>query len=163
MIEFFCCGKIDRLIQGKKVYVTIREGGEKKQVQKHFILCNLKAVYSFFKKAEPNLTLGFSKFAALRPRNCVLPEAPCTHSVCVCTIHQNMQFLIEGAHPNAVTKDSSSCIENCKDIIHIAICKEAEEKCLFGQCFFCRNIQKVTDVLQAAFDENLIGDIQYKQ
>ena len=83
-VYFFCRDEISRLMPGKKDYVTIREGGEKKQVQKRFILCSLKEAYSVFKKAGANLKIGFSKSAALRPKNCVLPGAPGTRSVCVC-------------------------------------------------------------------------------
>ena len=32
-----------------------------------------------------------------------------------------------------------------------------------GQCSLCSNMQKVTHVLQTAFDDNVIDDIQYKQ
>ena len=74
-----------------------------------------------------------------------------------------MKLMIEGAHLSAFTKDSSSRIESYKNIIHMVLCKEEEEKCFLGQCSSCPNIQKVTDVLQAAFDDNFIDDIQYKQ
>ena len=43
----------------KKDYVDVREGGEKKQVQKHLILCSLKKAYSLFKEAKANLKIGF--------------------------------------------------------------------------------------------------------
>ena len=42
VVQFFCCDEISRLMPGKKDYVTIREGEEKKQVQKRLVLCGLK-------------------------------------------------------------------------------------------------------------------------
>ena len=42
------------------------------------------------------MKIGFSKFAELRPRYCVLAGASGTHSVCICTIHQNVKLMILG-------------------------------------------------------------------
>ncbi len=41
--------------------------------------------------------VGSSKFAELRPPHCVLAGASGTHSMCVCTIHQNMKLMFLGA------------------------------------------------------------------
>ena len=84
----------------------------------------MKEAYSLFKKAAANLKIGFLKFAALRPKNCILPGAPGTHSVCVCSIHQNMKLMIEGAHLSVATKDSISRIKSYKDIIDMVLCEE---------------------------------------
>lgn len=46
-------------------------------------------------KQFPNIC-SFSKFAELRPRNCVLAGASGTHTVCVCAIHQNVKLMLEG-------------------------------------------------------------------
>lgn len=70
--KFYCSDSISRIMPGKKDFVSAREDGEKKQVQKRMILCNLKDAYSAFKNAFPKMKIGFSKFASLRPRNCVL-------------------------------------------------------------------------------------------
>ena len=59
VVQFYCNDEISRMMPGEKDFVTIREGGEKKQVQKRLILCSLKKAYSLFKKAEANLKIGF--------------------------------------------------------------------------------------------------------
>ena len=38
--------------------------------------------------------MGFSKFAELSPKECVLAGATGTHSVCVCMIHQNVKLMM---------------------------------------------------------------------
>ena len=50
-------------------------------------------MYREFKERFPDRKIGFSKFAELRPKHCVLAGASGTHSVCVCTIHQNVKLM----------------------------------------------------------------------
>ena len=42
------------------------------------------------------IKVGFSKFADFHPKHCVLAGASGTHSVCVCTIHQNVKLMMLG-------------------------------------------------------------------
>ena len=49
-----------------------------------------KGIGSEFKERFPDRKIGFSKFAELRPKHCVLVGASGTHSVCVCTVHQDV-------------------------------------------------------------------------
>ena len=60
------------------------------------MLCNLKEAYKQFKTLHPDIKVGFSKFAELRPKECVLAGATGTHSVCVCAIHQNVKLMMAG-------------------------------------------------------------------
>ena len=53
-------------------------------------LCNLEELYTDFKEKHLNVSIGFSKFCALRPKWCVMAGSKMTHSVCVCSAHQNV-------------------------------------------------------------------------
>ena len=64
--------------------------------QKRLMLCTLKELYSLFKKDHSNIDIGFSTFAKFRPKCCLLAGSSETHSVCVCSIHQNVKLLIIG-------------------------------------------------------------------
>ena len=80
-----------------KDYVTIKNNdGEKLRVQKRLVYCNLKELFQSFKLKYPDCKVGFSKFAELRPKECVLAGASGTHTVCVCIIHQNVKLMIKG-------------------------------------------------------------------
>ena len=48
-----------------------------------------------FKEKHPLVKIGFSKFCSLRPKWCVIAGSSGTHSVCVCTIHQNTILLVD--------------------------------------------------------------------
>jgi hypothetical protein len=86
----------------KKDYISIKVSGVKIHEQKQ-LLCNLKELYSYFKNSHPGVKVGFSKFASLRPRNCIMTGASGTHSVCVCTIHQKCEVNV-GSLQNIQTK-----------------------------------------------------------
>ena len=75
---------------GKNDYVSI---GRKQHMQKRLILCNLKELYVSFKTKYPQEVIEFSKFCSLRPKWCITVGASGTHSVCVCTLHQNAILL----------------------------------------------------------------------
>ena len=56
-------------------------------VQKRLMLGNLKELYQEFKEKHPTDKIGFSKFADLRPKHCILAGASATHSYCLCLYH----------------------------------------------------------------------------
>lgn len=77
-----------RMMPGKTDCKSIRrQDGSKEYVQKRLLLCNLKELYADFKTQFPNIKIGFSKFAELRPKFCILAGGTGTHSVCVCLYH----------------------------------------------------------------------------
>ena len=87
---------------GKKDYVSIAKGVHK---QKRLVLCNLKEMYAAFKEKYLNVKLGFSKFCTFRPKWCVLAGSSGTHSVCVCSIHQNAILLVDAINWDITYKD----------------------------------------------------------
>ena len=60
--------------------------------QKRLILSNLNELYANFKSKCISTSTGFSQFCELQPKWCVLAGSSGTHSVCVCTYHQNMKL-----------------------------------------------------------------------
>lgn len=49
-------------------------------------------------RKSPQHTIGSSKFAELCPKWCVIAGSSGTHSVCVCTIHQNVKTMIDAVN-----------------------------------------------------------------
>lgn len=71
--EFYESDNVSRIMPGKKDFVSVRQiDGSRVHVQKRLVLNNLKELYTLFKEKFPG-RLGFSKFAELRPKHCVLP------------------------------------------------------------------------------------------
>ena len=69
---------------GKKDFVSVKQEGKHLHVQKRLVLSNLREVYCEFERQFPDHKIGFSKFAELRSKHCILAGASGTHSVCVC-------------------------------------------------------------------------------
>ena len=83
--DFYKSEAVSRVMPGRKDYVSVKKGDARVHEQKHLVLCNLNEAYLLFKVNLPHLTIGFSNFAELRPKECVLAGAADTHSICVCT------------------------------------------------------------------------------
>ena len=65
--QFYQSGDVSRMMPGKKDCVTKKIGGEKVKVQKKQILFTVYDTYLQFKELNPNIKIGFSKFAEHRP------------------------------------------------------------------------------------------------
>ncbi len=63
----------------------LRKEIKKVKKQKRRLLANLRELHKEFKKRHPNNKIGFSTFASLRPKNCVLAGTPGMHNV-VCAL-----------------------------------------------------------------------------
>ena len=68
-------------------------------------ICNLQELYTASKEKHPNVNIGFSKFYALRPKWCGLAGSKMTHSVCVCSAHQNVVMLVDAMAWDLTYKD----------------------------------------------------------
>lgn len=97
VIEFYEDDETSATMPGKKDYVSVKHAdGKRVHCQKRLLLSNLREMYEAFKETEPDLHIGFSSFAALRPKHCVFADDSGAHTVCVCSQHQNMKLMILG-------------------------------------------------------------------
>ena len=111
---------------GKKDFVSVKKEGKRRHVQKRLVLSNLRKVCCEFKETFPDCNIGFSKFAELRPKHRVLAGASSTHSVCVCTIYQNVKLMsFEMQIPELPT------YHHCLAKI---MCNLPHPRCYLGEC-----------------------------
>ena len=107
----------------KKYNVSVSNGVHKQRLgklQKVFVKWNNYIPLS--KKTHPDVNIGFSKFCDLRPKCCVLADSRRTHSVYVCSSHQNAMLLVDVMDWDLAYKDLIKKIiynpESNKCIIH---------------------------------------------
>ncbi len=110
------------MMPGKKDFVSVKQCEERVHVQKRLVLSNLKEAYQLFKEKYLNEKIGFSKFAELRPKHCVLAGASGTHSVCVCIIHQNVKLMMLGAKLPNLTAHSELPLSSYRHCLAQMIC-----------------------------------------
>ena len=121
--QFYEDDEYSRQMPGKKDCVSV--GGTK--YQKRLVLCNLSELFTAFKEAHPDVKIGLSKFCSLRPKWCVLAGASGTHSVCVCSIHQNAVLLTD-----AIDWDFTY-----KDLMKKVVCDVESRVCMMHRCESC--------------------------
>ena len=127
-----------RQLPGKKDYISTAKNVH---VSKRLILCNLKELYVIFKEKRPEITISFSKFASLRPKWCVPVGPKGTHSVCVCTMHQNLKLMLAAV---GFEKSYHSLIE-------MIVCDRESKKCMVHRCESCPGINNVMTTLKRVF------------
>ena len=143
--EFYLSELVSRQMPGMKDYVSVLVDGQKQHLQKHLVLCNLKEAYKLFKETHPDIKIGFSKFAEIRPRQCVLAGSSGTHSVCVCTIHQNVKLMFTGAKLDSVTGGEFKLYRHCLAAIQ---CNPPRIDCFLSRCEECPGIGGLHDKLE---------------
>ena len=90
---------------GKKDYVSIKINVEKIKKQERLLLVRLKELYIEFKKRNLQLKIGFTKFCELRPKWCKTVASKGSHTVCVCSYHQNVKLLCSAIPGNLDYKE----------------------------------------------------------
>ena len=78
--EFYCSDEFSIQLPGKKDYFNV---GRNQHMSKRLILCNLKELYAAFRLKYPDIKLGLSKFASLRPKWYILAGPKGMHCVCM--------------------------------------------------------------------------------
>jgi hypothetical protein len=154
VINYYNDDEVSRILPGKNDCVTVRIEQQKMKVQKRLMMCTLKECFEGYKeryKNDESKKIGFSKFATLRPKNCVQPGSSGTHTVCVCTYHQNIKLFLHGANIEAVT-DKKIC--DYKDCISSVLCQNPSYKCHLLKCKQCPGLEHFKQYLITCFLEH---------
>lgn len=155
--QFYSSDDISRVCPGKRDFVTVNENNEKISKQRRLILMNLKEAYALFKQAHIGLKIGFSKFASLRPGECVLALSNVgTHSVCVCVYHQNVKLIFE-------SMKKVFGIDSYRDLFRKMMCDEPKDNCNLGKCTQCPGVEEMERHLGEILVANEINEVPYKQ
>ena len=157
---FYESDNSSRMMPGKKDFVSVKGEHGREHVQKRLILSNLKELYQDFKQKYPTERNGFSKFAELRPKHCIFVGSSGTHSVCVCTIHQNVKLMLNGMKLHEATTRGLTSYHTC---LAKMMCNPPLPICYFGECEYCPGIEKLRETFVMLLDEYLIDSITYKQ
>lgn len=159
--SFYESDEISRVLPGMKDCVSVRsENGDKVKLSKRLILCNLMEAYRSFKDKFPVMKVSFSKFAELRPKNCVLAGSSGTHTVCVCTTHQNIKLMMENAKIGLLTNGKLSSYKHC---LARVLCNPPSIDCHLGKCPSCPGKEEVKTILEEGFEENLVEKVTFRQ
>ena len=146
--DFYQRDDISRQAPGRKDVVTIlNENGEKQQVQVRHLTSSVMETYRLFQKDFPNINIGKSKFAELRPKHVFL-SSKLPHNVCLCKYHENVINAI-----NALHKANPDIPAYSQTFPESLICDPPTEECWLNKCDKCKNgtgfSAKYTEELQS--------------
>ena len=134
---------VGRCLKRKTMLVWVKE-----YINKNFAtcksLCNLQELYTAFKEKHPNVNIGLSKFCVLMPKWYVLAGSKMTHSVCVCSVHQNVMLLVDAMDWNLT----------CKDLIKKIVCNPESNKCMMHWCESCPGTATLKQNLDQELNEH---------
>lgn len=163
IVNFYHDNENSRMLPGKKDFVSVKkEDGSREHMQKRLILCNLSELYSNFKHQNSAIKVSLSKFAQLRPRNCVLAGASGTHTVCVCVHHENVHLMLDAINIDKLTCNSDHPIKDHHDAIKLILCENPDPKCFLDNCSSCPGIDNLRSHLSSVLEDNYIDRIEYQ-
>jgi len=93
-------------------------------------------VWKNIRQNQTMATCGFSSFASLRPQWCILAGASGTHSVCVCTYHQNSKLMVSALNIADKSITWHVMMEKC-------VYDTTNKQCMMHKCDTCPGIEGV--------------------
>lgn len=168
VIEYYLRENVSRPCPGIREYVRYKVNGEYDRVPRQLLLMNLTEAYALFQEEYPEHKIGFSKFASLRPKQCVLAGSTHgIHTTCVCAYHQNVKLIFDSLNSQFDLKEHN--VHTYRDMINILLCDEPNEKCRLNQCIKCPGIDGkgesggLRSLLYQIIDDTLIENVTCKQ
>lgn len=150
-----------RIMPGKKDVISVKVDGKRILFQKRLLLFDLKSLFALFQEKNPNLKIGLSTFAKLRPKYCIFAGASGTHNVCVCTIHENCKLMLDAISIEKITADSTMKLTNYRDCISHMVCDKPSEKCYLNDCQNCVNSDQLYSHLRNVLDKNFVQMVEF--
>lgn len=159
--DYYYSPTVSKELPGKNDVVSVKENGKRVTKRKRLVLGNLRHLYDeFCKESGSAFSLSFSKFAFLRPKECVLANAKGMHNVCVCTIHENPKLMFDGVH---LAQAANLNVTSVTDCLKYLICSESSETCYLRTCTDCADWSALRLELEKFFDDEMIDEVTYNQ
>ena len=153
--RFYELDDVSRMCPGKKDCLKVISAEGQTKVQKRLILGNLREIFELYKKDENNPKVGFSTFAKLRPSYCVLAGSGGTHSVCVCTYHQNPKLQVAASGERGLSY---------KDLLDYSVYSTERDTCMMQLCNDCPGKEGVLNFLELLDSvKSAPNEVTYKQ
>ena len=149
--SFYETDDISSQAPGKNDFIIIRDAQQKTKVQKRYLLLTIGEAYQEFKLANPNMKIGKSKFAEMRPSHVSL-RADTPANICLCSYHENIRLILTSitALPNTTS-----------DFIKKIVCDYDNEACMLQSCEECGKLSKYDHRIQEIMDES--SEVTFKQ
>ena len=154
VINFFEDDNISRQCPGKKDCISVlEENGVKRLKQKRLVLGNLKELFEEFKKLDDCPDRVFN-FLLTQTKTLCFGREFRTHSVCICTYHQNPVLQL-----NAIGEPNLQLT----DVMGKAVCDINNEACMMRKYNQCPAEQGVIDFIKNLPSMEDKDELRYKK
>ena len=106
---------------------------------------------------NPGYKIGFSSFATLRPKHCVLPAVSGPHNVCVRTVCENTKLMIMRL------QNINQEMTNVDYFVRKIVCENAYENCYLNICSKCPDSEIIPELLKTVLEQNLVQEMIYRK
>ena len=127
VLKFYNGDDISRQAPGMRDAFIIRSPEGKQMIQKRHLVLTILETHRCFLDENPNLKIGKSAFADLRPAH-VFKSSETPRNLCLCRYHENMTLLLQGLHKRLPAFPLSTT-----DFIEACVCDTAEFECMSGK------------------------------
>lgn len=146
------------LMPGIRDKISVKTPAGRESRQKRLLLGSLNEIFANFKELFPNLKIGFSTFAKLRPSECILTGSSGTHTVCVCMRHENIELSLRAVKALPIIRDS--CLSEL--IQEYLVCKNPSPQCYFLECTECPDLSDFSRKLLDEIEKFPLEIIKFK-
>jgi len=161
VIRFYESDSNSRVMPGVKDVVSVKIDDERTLMQKRLLQYDLRGLFLKFKETFEDIKISFSKFAQIRPKQCILAGSHGTHCVCVCTMHQNCKLMLDAIDVQSLTEKSEPTLITYKDCLQQMICDESTASCYFDECPRCPESDELAKNLLQILQRNNIFDVKF--
>lgn len=103
------------------------------RMQKRHLYYTVNETYSLFKQDNPDVIIGKSKFAQLKPQH-VLHRSDTPKDSCLCIYHENVVLICEALH-----KAGPDFPVYSSEFVSNFVCSPTSEAYMFGHCEVCKD------------------------
>ena len=156
VLQYYNSDDVSRAMPGSRDYVTVKMNGKCERKQKRLLYSSLKEIYLGYKEEFPDRNIGFSSFAALRPKHCKLLGSSGSHNICVCTIHENVLLMIHAVEKYFKHDDKNYYLKKL-------LCDSPKRSCYLRECQSCPSTQNLERSVLDNFEERDLTEIRFEQ
>ena len=162
--QFYMRDDVSREMPGKKDFLSVvNDNGKREHMQKRLMLCNLREAHQLFKRENPDVVVGLSKFSELRPAQCILAGPTGTHTVCVCVHHQNVKLMMEGSQLRDLSKEQNVTLDSYRHCLAQVMCNPPSLNCIFRKCKECSGTENLQQLLEKIFEGHMVDKVKYRK
>ena len=158
--EFYYQEDISRMMPGAGDFITVKIDGVKERLRRYHLRYRLVDIHRKFLEHYAPITISFSKFAKLRPQNCIMMNSKGCHNVCTCQACENPRLKIKTSllgDVEALKEIVGECSDmECEEILERFCCDIEDEECMLAgkncdDCFdtVTNMVEKIQDVLNS--------------